>query len=118
MKQFTSKNQKIGEIGEEKACGFLVKQGFTLVERNISNKFGEIDIVARKGRKYCFFEVKAGRQGGFINPAENLTKAKIRKFLISVEHYCLTRKISDYQVQGIIVLLDGDNAKVEIIDLS
>ena len=118
MKQFTSKTQKIGEVGEEKACMFLVKQGFTVIERNISNKFGEIDIIARKARRYYFFEVKTGKSGGFVNPAENLTKEKLRKFLISVEHYCFMRNIKEYQVQGIIVILEGQNTKVEIIDLS
>lgn len=121
MKQFTSKTQKIGEIGEEKACIFLMKQGFSIIERNLANKFGEIDIVAKKAGKYYFFEVKAGRQGGFINPAENLTKEKLRKFLISVEHYCLVNKINDYRMQGIVVLLPSNETlepSVEIIDLT
>jgi putative endonuclease len=118
VKQFTSKTQKIGEIGEEKACMFLVKQGFSIVERNISNKFGEIDIVAKKKGEYYFFEVKTGRWGGFINPSENLTKEKLRKFFISVEHYCLINRISNYQVQGIVVLLKDNDTLIELIDLS
>ncbi len=119
MKQFTSKTQKTGELGEEAAVMFLMKQGYTIVERNIANKYGEIDIVAKKGSVYYFFEVKAGKYGSFVNPAENLTPLKLRKFLISVEHYCYTRNIKDYRVQGIIVLLQGTTAhSVEIIDIS
>lgn len=105
-------------MGEEKACMFLVKQGFSILERNVSNKFGEIDIVAKKGSKHYFFEVKAGKKGGFINPAENLTKEKLRKFAVSVEHYALVNKVLDYQMQGIVVLLNGNEASVEIVDLS
>ncbi len=89
-----------------------------VIERNISNKFGEIDIIARKGRRIYFFEVKTGKRGSFVNPAENLTKEKLRKFLISVEHYALVHKVQDYLVQGIIVILDGDDTHIEIIDLS
>jgi putative endonuclease len=118
VKQFTSKTQKIGEVGEEKACEFLAKHGFTILERNVANKFGEIDIVAKAHGTCYFFEVKAGKQGGFINPAENLTKEKLRRLSISVEHYCLVNKIKDYRVQGIIVLLKGDTANIETIDLS
>lgn len=121
MKQFTSKTQKTGEIGEEIACMFLMKHGFTILERNIANKFGEIDIVAKSHGVQYFFEVKAGKSGGFINPAENLTKEKLRKLYISVEHYCLTRKIKEYKVQGIVVLLPrvpGREAAVELIDLT
>lgn len=121
MKQFTSKTQKIGEIGEENACLFLTKNGFTLLERNVSNKFGEIDIVAKSHGMHYFFEVKTGRQGSWINPAENLTKEKLRKFMISVEHYCLLKKIKNYHVQGILVILpknSGGVVKIELIDLS
>ena len=116
MKQFTSKTQKIGEIGEEKACIFLMKQGFVIIERNVSNKFGEIDIVAKKEGKYHFFEVKSGKAGGFINPAENLTKEKIRKFVISVEHYCLVKALKDFRIRGIIALLSQKKDEEDLID--
>lgn len=118
VKQFTSKTQKIGEIGEEKACMFLMKHGFTILERNVANKFGEIDIVAKKNGTVHFFEVKTGKQGGWLNPAENLSKEKLRKFLISVEYYCLVNKIRDYRIQGIIVLLGSKDYQIEIIDVS
>ena len=121
MKQFTSKTQKTGEIGENMACMFLMKHGFTILERNVANKFGEIDIVAKSHGTHYFFEVKTGRQGGWLNPAENLTKEKLRKFLISVEHYCLTKKIKNFHVQGIVVLLPKSptgTTIVELIDLT
>ena len=117
MKVFTSKTQKIGEKGEDEAVSYLKKQGFRIVERNIANKFGEIDIVAKKAGKYYFFEVKAGQKGGFVNPAENLTKAKLGKFLISVEHYVLVHNIKEYRAQGIIVLFRQGSVSVEILDL-
>ena len=59
VKQFTSKTQKIGEIGEKIAEMFLVKQGFIIVEKNFTHKLGEIDIIAQKDRKIYFFEVKS-----------------------------------------------------------
>ena len=120
IRVFTSKTQATGEKGEEASAAFLEKAGYRIVERNANNKYGEIDIVAKFRNTHYFFEVKAGKSGGFINPAENLTKAKLRKFLISVEHYALVHGIRDYRAQGIIVLLpqkpDGE-AKVEIMDL-
>lgn len=59
MKQFTSKTQKIGEIGEKIAEMFLVKQGFTIIDRNFTHKLGEIDFIAKKSAKIYFFEVKS-----------------------------------------------------------
>jgi putative endonuclease len=121
VKLFTSKTQKTGEKGEDIACMFLMKHGFAVLERNVSNKFGEIDIVAKAHGMHYFFEVKAGKSGGFINPAENLTKEKLRKFFISVEYYAMTKRIKDYRVQGVVVLLprvEGGESKVELVDLT
>lgn len=120
IRLFTSPTQKTGESGEKAAVSFLKKQGFSIVEQNVANKFGEIDIVAKKGSLRHFFEVKAGKEGGFINPAENLTPLKLRKFLISCEHYALVHQLRDYKVQAIIVLFPRDpkqETNVEIIDL-
>ncbi|HXK35402.1 MAG TPA: YraN family protein [Candidatus Paceibacterota bacterium] len=60
MKKFSSKAQKIGEIGEDLACRFLMKNGFSILERNYTKKWGEIDVVAKKGGVLHFIEVKAG----------------------------------------------------------
>ena len=58
-KVFTSKTQKIGELGEEIACKFLMKHGFMIKERNYTKKWGELDIVAEKSGRIYFVEVKS-----------------------------------------------------------
>ena len=116
---FTSKTQALGEVGETAAVSWLKKQGFSIVVRNVANKYGEIDIIAKKKGIVYFFEVKAGKAGSWFNPAENLTPAKLRKFIISAEHYALIHSIKDYRAQGLIVLIDqAGKSQVETIDLS
>ena len=58
-KVFTSETQKTGEIGENIAVKFLVKQGFSILNRNYTKKWGELDIVAEKAGKIHFIEVKS-----------------------------------------------------------
>src|SRR3989338_1719846 len=58
-KVFTSEKQKIGEIGENIAVKFLVKHGFSIIDRNYTKKWGELDIVAKKDEKLYFVEVKS-----------------------------------------------------------
>ena len=58
-KIFTSKTQKTGEIGENIAVRFLVKHGFSILDRNYTKKWGEIDIVAERNKKIYFIEVKS-----------------------------------------------------------
>lgn len=116
IRVFTSKTQVVGEKGEDAAVAWLRSQGFTIVERNVANTHGEIDIVAKKGKEVYFFEVKTGKAHSMFNPAENLTQSKIRKFLISAEYYALTHKIREYRVEAIIVTILPDGA-VEVVQL-
>lgn len=118
IRVFTSKTQAVGEQGENAAVVWLRSQGFSIVERNVANRHGEIDIVAKKGKETYFFEVKTGKSGAFINPAENLTHLKIRKFLMSVEYYLLNHKVGEYRVEAIIVkILPGGALEVDRLPL-
>ncbi len=116
---FTSKAQITGEKGESEAVKYLKKEGYGIVERNVANRFGEIDIVAKKRGVTYFFEVKAGKSGGWINPAENLNRTKLQKLFRSVEYYCLVNRVVEYRVRGIIVLFGGSGEiSIECIELS
>ncbi|MCC6198995.1 YraN family protein [Candidatus Nomurabacteria bacterium] len=115
---FTSKTQKFGEKGEDEAVTFLKKNGYKIIERNVANVRGEIDIVAQKDKTTYFFEVKTGREGSAVSPAENLHPAKLKKFLYSAELYRLSHRIDGYRVQGIIVLQKADGTyAMEILDI-
>ena len=47
-----------GNVGEDIACKFLVKNGFNVIDRNYYKKWGELDVVAKRGNELHFFEVK------------------------------------------------------------
>ena len=49
---------RVGKVGEGVAARYLVQNGFEIKERNYSKKWGELDIVALKGEKLHFVEVK------------------------------------------------------------
>ncbi|HYG65124.1 MAG TPA: YraN family protein [Thermoanaerobaculia bacterium] len=52
-------NRARGRVGEDDAVRWLESQGYRVVERNVTNHGGEIDLVAREGETLCFVEVKA-----------------------------------------------------------
>ncbi len=102
-KKFTkepTEKQKIGAIGEDCACVYLKKQGFTIKERNYLKKWGEIDIVAAKGKDLYFFEVKSvtqetiGQKDGY-RPEENIHYAKVARLKRTVMSYILDKNVSD-----------------------
>lgn len=57
--QNKQQNKEKGKIGEDIACKFLEKKGFSILARNYRKKWGELDIVARKNNTTHFFEVKS-----------------------------------------------------------
>jgi putative endonuclease len=58
-------NRGRGKIGEDDAVSWLERQGYRVVERNVVNHAGEIDLVAREGETLCFVEIKARASGAY-----------------------------------------------------
>lgn len=50
---------KIGNLGETVACQYLLQLGYSILERNYSKKWGEIDIILQKDAHILFLEVKS-----------------------------------------------------------
>ncbi len=51
--------KKTGDLGERIAAQFLIKRGYTIVERNYWRKWGELDLVAQRNGHIHFIEVKS-----------------------------------------------------------
>jgi len=77
--------KKIGNLGEDIACRFLVKHGYSVLERNYWKKWGEIDIIAKKSKRLYFIEVKSvsceniadvSRETDTYRPEENVHPKK------------------------------------------
>ena len=128
MKNFTSKSQKIGELGEAVACSFLEKHGFLILERNYTKKWGEIDIVAEKKNKRYFIEVKSKSVSSLdfvsnendIRPEDNMHIWKIKRLRRVVETYLINKRLGhiDWQFDLAVVYLDIEKrlARVKIVD--
>jgi putative endonuclease len=78
-------SRKKGNIAEERACDFLYKNGFVIIEQNFYSRFGEIDIIATKDRVLHFIEVKSGLE--YEVAISNITKAKLSKIIKTSEVY-------------------------------
>jgi len=75
-------NSELGQLGENIACGYLVKNKYKIIERNFQRPFGEIDIIAKSPDKtLVFVEVKtmkrASEEG--LRPENQLSTAKLNK---------------------------------------
>jgi putative endonuclease len=126
-KIFTSEKQKIGEIGENVAVTFLMKRGFSILDRNYTKKWGEIDIITQKNGKLYFVEVKSMSKPDLASvtretldkykPEENMHAWKLKRMSRIIQTYLLSKKIPDemnWQVDLLIVFLDMKNKKARI----
>ena len=91
-----------GILGENRACSFLKKRKFEILERNFHSKFGEIDIIAKKGEILHFIEVKFTQKD--YEPYERLDIKKYNKILKTIEFYKLKKQFSnDFQLDLICI---------------
>jgi len=65
------KKKRVGKIGEDFAVKYFKKNGYRVVERNFSTRFGEIDLIVGKNGVLVFVEVKT--RLGFGRPARGLS---------------------------------------------
>lgn len=72
-------NRNTGFLGEKVAVETLVNKGYEILERNFSNKFGEIDIIAQNKNTLVFVEVKAKKGIDFGLPEEMINANKLRR---------------------------------------
>ncbi len=125
-KIFTSKTQKIGEIGENIAVRFLMKHNFSILDRNYTKKWGEIDIVAEKENKIHFIEVKSvSRDLNCVSqetldqykPEDNMHPWKMKRMARTIQTYLLSKKVPDekeWQVDLLVIFLDIKDKKAKI----
>ena len=87
--------QRVGKIGEDIVCRFLMKQDFQIIERNYWKKWGEIDIIAKKSNILHFVEVKTVSYKNLENviyetdkhrPEENVHPWKLKNYHALYKH--------------------------------
>lgn len=126
-KVFTSETQKIGEIGENIAVKFLMKHGFSILERNYTKKWGEIDIVTEKNEKLYFIEVKSvSRETNIVqrdldqySPEDNMHPWKLKRISRTIQTYLLSKNLEEkeWQLDLLVIFLNlkNKNAKIKVV---
>lgn len=82
-------NIPFGQKGEDIASGLLVQNGYKIIDKNFSSRFGEIDIIAMDGPTLVFIEVKTRQSLKFGLPQEAVTPQKLYKVRKTAEYYSL-----------------------------
>ncbi len=108
--------RSFGGIGERIAADYLVKNGFTILEKNYrSGRFGEIDIIAVENEYICFVEVKTRTSILFGTPIEAVSYKKIKKIKALAWTFIKHKNLGERNMRFDIVEVSGKKANEEFI---
>ncbi len=84
---FKDKHLRLGAKSEQQACEYLLKKAFTLIEKNYTTRYGEIDLIMKDGEELVFVEVRSRHKNNYANALESITPNKQKKLRFAAEHY-------------------------------
>jgi putative endonuclease len=76
-----------GRVGEAVALEALRRAGYEILATNVSNRFGELDVVALDGDTLCFIEVKARASETCGSSLEAVDRRKCRRIARAAAAY-------------------------------
>ena len=104
--------RKLGFAKEDEAARFLTECGLKILELNYSNRFGEIDIIAKDGEFTVFVEVKYRKTASSGHPEEAVSNIKARTISKVADYYRVCKKLTDAApVRFDVVAIEGGNIK-------
>lgn len=104
--------RRVGSKKEDEAARFLTGCGLVILEQNFSNRFGEIDLIAKDEDFIVFVEVKYRRNPAHGHPEEAVGISKARTISRVADHYRLYRKLSaDTKFRFDVVAIEGDRIR-------
>jgi putative endonuclease len=86
-----------GRAGEIIAAGLLIAKGYRIIARRMRGPFGEIDIIAARGRRLAFVEVKLRRDRSGAKAANS--GEQVRRIEAAAERWLSrNRRYLDYRI--------------------
>ncbi len=87
---------RLGRRGEDLAVAELERRGYRIAGRNWHCPVGEVDVVARRGDAWYFYEVRTRRGRAFGTPEESLTEAKQQRMVEVALTYLGAHDVNPY----------------------
>lgn len=82
-----AQHNELGKKGEDLAIDFLLKKGYTILERNYTFQKAEVDIIAQFENTLTVVEVKTRSTIDFGNPQDFVKPKQIQRLVKVVDEY-------------------------------
>lgn len=109
-----AKHNQLGSWGENIAREYLIANGYAILEQNKHVGHKEIDIIAIKGDRIMFIEVKT-RSTDFIDPADAVDNKKILRLTKAADRYIQTFNIRHEPQFDIITIIGTPDTTYKLI---
>jgi len=106
-----SARQKYGGLAEDQAVLWLQKNGFHIIARHVTSRYGEIDILARDGDMIVAVEVKARRTGQFGRAIESVTPQKLERITLALDQVMIAREVTNQSTRIDVITVEPDGLK-------
>ena len=104
----------IGKVGELIAEKYLVQKGFSIVQKNWTCRWGEIDVIAERDNILTFVEVKYRTYPIAGHPSEALNFYKKKSLQRSINMYLTKNYITKpWRVDVLCVSRSGKSLKID-----
>jgi len=98
-----------GDLYEDRALSFLLRQGQVLVERNYRCKWGELDLLMNEKGVLVVVEVRYRKNDRYGSALESVTSTKQARIIAATKHYIVAKKI-DQPIRFDVVAITGDSS--------
>jgi len=108
-------HNELGTLGEDLAAEYLLREGYTILERNWRFQKAELDIIAQKDEgTIVFVEVKTRNSAFFGDPQSFVTPAKIKLLVKAANEYLIANELPQEARFDIVAVLK--NSKEERVE--
>ena len=80
-------NKTTGDKGEDMAADYFARLGYNIMARNWRFGHWEVDIIAAKGNRLHFVEIKTRTSGKYGKPEESMSSKKMNNLKNAAEEY-------------------------------
>ena len=89
-------NKVVGNLGEQTAKNYLIKNGYKILTTNYSCRLGEIDIIAMDKECLVFIEVKTRTSGKYGHPENAVNYWKKKHLELTARNYMDYKRMGNY----------------------
>lgn len=112
-----AQHNELGKKGEQLAVDFLLKNKYTIVERNYRFDKAEVDIIAKQKDTLAIIEVKTRSTLDFGNPQDFVKPKQIQRLVKAVDEYIIVNDLDvDVRFDIIAIVKTGTSYKIEHLE--